>query len=136
MTNDPNRNRHNSAIAHLANAINNNWHIQGLTTTLQRLNNRPLPEVAIATLIAAATRPDQTTPSVIAFEGRHWDHTRTALGQHTQPNTPPQPNPPPTCPHGLTPSSSCQRCADHYRATAKRGAPRVRQAIRAGREGT
>lgn len=124
------RERTNRALAHLANTINPNWHTQGLTTTLGRLNNRPLPEVALATLIAATTRQDQTTPAVIMFEGPHWDRARQALGQGTQPATP-APNPAPTthCQHQLR-VADCQPCTHNYQQAAQRGAAKARQALK------
>ncbi len=67
----------NRAIAYLVAAIRTDaghqrWDQPGIEAQLAKLDDRPLAAVATAAIYAAATRPDQITPAVIAANGSHW----------------------------------------------------------------
>lgn len=72
-----NRQHLNQAIAYLVSAIRAEldapqWDRPGIEAILAKLDDRPLSAVAAAAILAAATRPDQNTPAVIAMSGPHW----------------------------------------------------------------
>ena len=73
----PTRAQLNEAIAYLVAAIRAEtgatpWDRPGIEATLAKLDDQPLAAVAVAAINAAATRPDQRTPAVIAASGSHW----------------------------------------------------------------
>ena len=86
----PTRAQLNGAIAYLVAAIRAEagatpWDRPGIEATLAKLDDQPLAAVAVAAIYAAATRPDQRTPSVIASSGSHWQ----AFPRHEPTPTPP-----------------------------------------------
>lgn len=61
------------AIAYLANAVRPDWDQAGIESVLARLPpETSLADMAVAAIVAAATRHDQQTPAVIAMSGPHW----------------------------------------------------------------
>ena len=67
-------NDQHKAIAYLVNAIRPSWDRYGIESLLGRIDPAiSLGAVAHAAIVAAATRPDQETPAIIAMTGRHWD---------------------------------------------------------------
>lgn len=61
------------------------WRAAGVRAVIDGLKARPMHEVALAALTAAITRPDQTSPAVIAMDGKHW----AIPGQPPRPTGPP-----------------------------------------------
>ena len=74
---NPNRADLDAALAYLVANIRADtggtpWDRPGIEAILAKLDDRPLAAVAIAAINAAATRPDQRTPAIIAGNGAHW----------------------------------------------------------------
>lgn len=62
-----------AALAYIVAAIRPDWDRPGIQTQLARLDPAvSLAAVTHAAIVAAATRPDQRTPAVIAMTGPHW----------------------------------------------------------------
>lgn len=68
-------------LASLAHAIRPDWDEQGIHAQLRKVSDRPLVDLAAAT-IDVCRRHDQRTPKVIALDGPHW---RTNTQQTDQP---------------------------------------------------
>ena len=68
----PDRARLDAHLAYLVHHIRTDWDQPGIAAQLAKLHDRPLAAVALAAITAAATRPDQRTPAVIASAGSHW----------------------------------------------------------------
>ena len=81
----PDRANLDAHLAYLVHHIRTDWDQPGIAAQLAKLHDRPLAAVALAAITAAATRPDQRTPAVIAANGSHW----AAMPQHTPTPTPP-----------------------------------------------
>lgn len=131
------RTRTNRALAALVAAIRDDtgatpWHEQGVTAVLTGLTDRPILDVALAAVIAAATRPDQHAPTVIALDGQHWTRAAAALAPPGE--QPAQRNPSvERCPHGGY-SLACGQCRTRAAHTAASGAALARQALRTRHE--
>ena len=59
-------------LAVLIHEIRPEWAEPGIASALTKVADRPLADVAIAAIQAAATRTDQRTPAIIAMGGSHW----------------------------------------------------------------
>ena len=59
-------------LASLIHEIRPEWAEPGIASALTKVADRPLADVAIAAIQAAATRTDQRTPAIIAMGGSHW----------------------------------------------------------------
>ena len=62
---------HIAALAYIVNAIRPEWDRPGIERVLNRAAT-DFPALAHAAIVAAATRADQRTPSVITMTGPHW----------------------------------------------------------------
>ena len=86
----PTRAQLDEAIAYLVAAVRNDigapmWDRPGTQAVLAKLDDQPIAAVAVAAIYAAATRPDQRAPTVIAASGSHWQ----AFPRHEPTPTPP-----------------------------------------------
>ena len=78
------------AIAHLVARIRPEWHQPGVMAVLRDCPDDKLADTAIAALVCARDRKDQTSPTVIALDGSHWrvgtQPDEPAKPQHTGPS--------------------------------------------------
>lgn len=72
------------AVAFLVNRLRPDWDTPGIIAALTGAPRHDLAALALAAVHAAANRPDQRTPAVIALDGPHW---------RIQPDPDPQPEP-------------------------------------------
>ena len=85
-----------AAVAYIVAAIRPDWDRRGIEAQLARIDPAvSLAAVTHAAVVAAATRPDQRTPAVIAMAGPHWagclderPSTRLATWAPGQPSEP------------------------------------------------
>ena len=86
---------HHAAVAYIVAAIRPDWDRRCIEAQLARLVPAvSLAAVTHAAVVAAATRPDQRTPAVIAMAGPHWaglderPSTRLATWEPVHPGEP------------------------------------------------
>ena len=60
------------ALAFLIHEIRDEWDEHGITATLRRCSDKPLPDTIAAALDCATRRHDQRTPDCIWRDGEHW----------------------------------------------------------------
>lgn len=84
------------AIAHLVARITG-WDTAGIVAMLRRSPGRQVGELAVASLVAAVTRDDQTTPAVLAMPGDHQACAARALRTTAPTPEPPRAKPLPRC---------------------------------------
>ena len=128
----PDRTRTERALAAVIHGIRNDWDEHGILTTLRKLSDKPIAQVAAAAIHCATKRHDQRTPACIALDGEHWRALDRLTGDNDAPRSiqPPERLPcpihqhPEPCPH-------CSPPADPD--TARQHLAAARAAIRAGR---
>ena len=62
-----------AALAYIVNAIRPQWHRAGVESVIRSIDpSTPWPAICHAAIVAATTRPDQSSPAVIKMSGPHW----------------------------------------------------------------
>ena len=118
-------------LASLVHAIRTDWDEAGIRATLAKLADRPLIDVTHAA-INACRRTDQTTPAIIAMDGKHWPAAADTTRTYAEPGVVTY------CAHA-EPGMSCTICYPRHLGgtgvmpTAEQRA-RMRADIQAGRE--